>query len=72
MPQVLVEFDRGTGGTGVFAVDDSVAAISGRWITEDTVQITYPTGAHVSKRIDVAQYRRGLVFVRYDTDSTTR
>jgi len=69
MPQVLVEFDRGTGGSGVFAVDDSVAAISGRWISEDTVQITYPPGAHVSKQLDVAQYRRGIVFVRYDTVS---
>jgi len=68
-PQVLVEFDRGTGGAGVFAVDDSAAAISGRWIGEDTVQIFYPAGAHVSKRLDFAQYRRGTVFVRYATVS---
>jgi hypothetical protein len=65
MPQVLVEFDRGTGGSGVFALDDSAAAISGRWISEDTVQIIYPAGAHVSKRLDFAQYRRGRVFVQY-------
>lgn len=65
IPQVLVEFDRGTGGAGVFAVDDSVAVIDGRWISEDTVEITYPANAHVSKRVDVAQYRRGRVFVRY-------
>ena len=69
VPQVLVEFDRGTGGAGVFAVDDSAAAISGRWITEDTVQIFYPAGARVSKQLDVALYRRGRVFVRYATVS---
>jgi hypothetical protein len=72
VPQVLVEFDRGTGGAGVFAVDDSAAAISGRWITEDTVQIVYPAGVRVSKRLDVAQYRRGRVIVQYATAGVAR
>lgn len=56
MPQILVMFDHGSGGGGVFAVDDSSLAARGRWIGEDTAEITYSASAHVSKRLTYTQY----------------
>jgi len=55
-PQILIEFDHAAGGTGVFAVNDSVLAARARWIGEDTVEITYPADAHVVKKESRAQY----------------
>ena len=64
-PQIGIAFDHGAGGAGVFAVDDSVLAAHARWIGEDTVEITYPSGARVSKKESRAQYRAGHVTVLY-------
>jgi hypothetical protein len=64
-PQILIEFDRGAGGAGVFAVDDSVLAARARWISEDTVEITYPANARVVKRESRAQYGSAHVTILY-------
>ena len=71
-PQILIEFDHGAGGTGVFAVNDSVLAARARWIGEDTVEISYPSRAHVVKKESRAQYGSGHVTVLYSArvDST--
>lgn len=64
-PQALISFDHGSGGAGVFAVDDSMVAVDGRWIGEDTVEISYPASAHVSKKQSRTQYGREHVTVVY-------
>jgi hypothetical protein len=62
-PQVLVEF-RG-GGTGVFAVRDSTAAIDAQWLANDTLEITYPPGVQIEKRDSIARFRDVRVRVVY-------
>jgi hypothetical protein len=66
-PQVLVEFEHGAGGTGVFAVAESTAEMSGRWITDDSVEIYYPANARVVKREAVAQHGADRVGISYAT-----
>lgn len=58
-PQVLVEFrtSRGRGGGGVFAVRDSAARIEARWLSEDTLEVSYPSGVTVEKRESTIRYR---------------
>lgn len=64
-PQVLIMFDHGSGGGGVFAVDDSSVAVNGRWINEDTAEITYPASARVSKKLSRTQYGQQHVTILY-------
>ena len=64
-PQVLVEFDHGSGGSGVLAAADSTAAFSGRWISDDSVEVFYPLGTRLLKQETVAQYGSERVFIRY-------
>jgi len=64
-PQALIMFDHGSGGGGVFAVDDSSVVADGRWIGEDTVVISYPPSAHVSKREPRVQYGQQHVTILY-------
>ena len=64
-PQVLIGFDHGGGGGGVFAVDDSMVAIDGRWIGEDTAEISYPASAHVSEKRSRTQYGEQHVTIVY-------
>ena len=68
-PQILIGFEHGAGGAGVFAVNDSVLSASARWIGEDTVEITYPAGARVAKQENRAQYGAEHVTVRYATQA---
>jgi hypothetical protein len=62
-PQVLVDF--GGGGMGVFAVRDSAAAIDAKWLTNDTLEITYPPGVQVEKQDSIARFRDARVRVVY-------
>ena len=62
-PQVLVDF-RG-GGMGVFAVRDSAAEIDARWLTNDTLEITYPPRVQIEKRDSIARFRDARVRVVY-------
>ena len=64
-PQILVAFERGNGGGGVFAVNDSATALSARWLSEDSLEVTYPVTASVAKKETVTQYRQGRVHVVY-------
>jgi len=64
-PQISIMFDHGSGGGGVFAVDDSSVVADGRWITEDTVEISYPASARVSKKLTRTQYGPQHVTIRY-------
>jgi hypothetical protein len=66
-PQILIGFEHGAGGAGVFAVNDSVLTARARWIGEDTVEITYPADARVTKKENRAQYGAGHVTVLYVT-----
>src|SRR5262245_28486692 len=63
-PQVLVEFRRSGGGGGVFAADDSVVNLRARWVGEDTVEISYPASARVSKKDSVVQHATERVVLR--------
>jgi hypothetical protein len=65
-PQVLVEFQNGAGGAGVFAVSDSVVTLRARWISEDTLEISYPPDAHVIKKEVAAQHGSDRVTIRYN------
>jgi len=64
-PEVLIMFDHGSGGGGVFAVDDSVVAADGRWISEDTAEISYPVAARVSKKVSRQQHGQEHVTILY-------
>jgi len=64
-PQAFIMFDHGGGGGGVFAVDDSSVAADGRWISEDTAEITYPASARVSKKLPRTQYGQQHVTILY-------
>lgn len=64
-PQALISFNHGSGGGGVFAVDDSMVAAEGRWISEDTAEISYPAAARVSKRESTIQYGKEHVTILY-------
>lgn len=65
-PQILIEFQHGAGGAGVFAVSDSMLQMRARWISEDTLQIDYPSDAQVVKKELFAQYGSDRVAVLYD------
>ena len=62
-PQVSVDF-RG-GGVGVFAVRDSAAAIDAKWLTNDTLEVTYPSGVQIEKQDSVARFRNTRVRMVY-------
>ena len=64
-PQILIEFDHGAAGAGVFAVNDSVMDVGARWVGEDTVEISYPRQARVVKQESFAQNGSRRVIVRY-------
>jgi hypothetical protein len=71
-PQVTVDFrhpggDRG--GGGVFAVRDSAAAITARWLTEDTLEVSYPAGITVAKRETALRNRDARIAVVYREQS---
>jgi len=66
-PQVTVELrtKQGRGGGGVFAVRDSAAQMEVRWISEDTLEVSYPTTATVEKRQSLLQFRDARLHVIY-------
>lgn len=73
-PQILIMFNHGAGGSGVFAVNDSAIVARARWIGEDTVEITYPRQARVLQQRSFAQNGSQRVTVTYVvlTDSVAR
>jgi hypothetical protein len=64
-PQVLVEFRRAGGGGGVFALGDSAGAIDARWVSEDTLEVSYPAGARVLQRDSLVRVYEERVYVIY-------
>ena len=64
-PQVLIAFERGGGGAGVFAVDDTVSAFRAQWLSDDSLELTIPVGARVTKKESVARYKQGRVYISY-------
>jgi hypothetical protein len=66
-PQVTVGFRRAGSGGGVFALGDSAGPIDARWVSEDTLEVSYPAGARVVKRDSVARFREERVYVVYRT-----
>ena len=65
VPMVGISFDHGSGGGSVFAVDDSMVSVDGRWIGEDTAEISYPASAHVSEKKSRTQYGQQHVTIVY-------
>lgn len=64
-PQVSVVFPQERLTRGVFAASDTALRLEGRWISEDTAEITYPARAHVVRRETHARLRNEQVVVRY-------
>ena len=66
-PQVTVEFHtkHGRGGGGVFAVRDSAAQVNVRWISEDTLEVSYPATATVDKRESLLRFWDARLHVVY-------
>jgi hypothetical protein len=65
-PQVLVAFPGGGGG-GVFAVGDSVMDVDIRWLSEDSLEVTYASSLRVEKQEHTLRYGSEHLYFVYRT-----